>query len=132
MKRLYVCGSFRFRREMEYLGHRLGEKNIAYEMPESRDSRGILGCLRKIDDSDIVYVVNPEGYVGKSVSVDIGYAYAKNKKMYVMHPIDDPPVANLISGVMTLDELIEALSIDLPDKKTKSALSDTTENRSSI
>jgi hypothetical protein len=119
LKKLYVCGSFRFRREMEYLGHKLGEKNIAYEMLESKDSRGILGCLRKINDSEVVYVVNPDGYVGKSVSVDIGYAYAKNKRVYVMHTIDDPPVANLISGVMTPDELIEALSVDLPDKKKK-------------
>ena len=117
MKKLYLCGSFRFRREMEHLGHELGEKNIAYTMPASKDSHGILGCLRKIDDSDIVYIVNPDGYVGKSVSIDIGYAYAKNKRMYAMYPISDPPVADLISGVMTPDELVELLRTDLPDRK---------------
>jgi len=117
LKKLYLCGSFRFRREMEYIAHKLGEKNIAYVMPESKDNRGIRGCLRKIDDSDVVYIVNPDGYVGRSVSVDIGYAYAKNKRMYAMYPIDDPPVANLISGVMAPDELIELLRTNLPDKK---------------
>ena len=117
MKKLYLCGSFKFRLEMEHLGHKLGEKNIAYEMPESEDSHGILGCLRKIDDSDIVYIVNPEGYVGKSVSIDIGYAYAKKKRIYAMCPINDPPVASLISEVMTPDVLIELLRADLPDKE---------------
>jgi len=38
--------------------------------------------LKKINDADVVYIVNPEGYVGKSVPVDIGYAYAKNKSIY--------------------------------------------------
>lgn len=32
------------------------------------DARGILCCLEKVDQADIVYVVNPGGYVGKSVS----------------------------------------------------------------
>ena len=117
MKKLYLCGSFRFQREMEYLGHKLAEKNIAYEMPKNRDSYGILGCLRKIDDSDMIYIVNPGGYVGKSVSVDIGYAYAKNKRIYAMCPINDPPVANLISGVMTPDAVTDLLGMDLPDRK---------------
>ena len=117
LKKLYLCGSFKFHREMECLTHELGEKNIAYEISESKDSRGILGCLQKIDDSDVIYIVNPDGYVGRSVSVDIGYAYAKNKRMYAMYPISDPPVADLISGVMTPDELVELLRTDLLDKK---------------
>jgi hypothetical protein len=51
------------------------------------DSRGILGCLKKIDDADVVYAVNPGGYIGKSVSVDVGYAYARNKSIYAMHSV---------------------------------------------
>ncbi len=117
MKKLYVCGSFKFYREMECLGRELREKNIPYEISESKDSRGILGCLQKIDDSDVIYIVNPDGYVGKSVSVDMGYAYAKNKRIYVMCPINDPPVANLISGVLTPAELIDLLRTNLPDMK---------------
>jgi len=117
LKKLYLCGSFKFHREMECLGHELEEKNIAYEISESKDSRGILGCLQKIDDSDVIYIVNPDGYVGRSVSVDIGYAYAKNKRIYAMCPINDPPVANLISGIMTPDALTDLLKADLHDRK---------------
>jgi nucleoside 2-deoxyribosyltransferase len=114
MKELYVCGSFRFTREMEGLERRLEEEGIRYQMSKKMDSRGILGCLKKIDRADVVYVVNPEGYVGKSVSVDIGYAYAKKKSVYVMHRVNDPPVMDLISGVFSLDELVNFLKEGSP------------------
>jgi hypothetical protein len=117
MKRLYVCGSFRFQCEIEKLERKLEKNNIAHNILKSKNSHGILGCLRKINDSDIIYVVNPDGYVGKSVCVDIGYAHAKNKQIYAMCPIDDPPVENLINGIMTLDALIDLLKADLPDRK---------------
>jgi hypothetical protein len=117
LKKLYLCGSFRFQREMDDLERKLQEEDIVYIVAKSKDSHGILGCLGRIDDSDVVYIVNPDGYVGKSVSVDIGYAYAKNKQIYARCPVDDPPVENLISGIMTPDALIDFLKADLPDKK---------------
>jgi hypothetical protein len=80
MKRLYVCGSFRFTREMEDLERRLKEDNIKCQISKEMNTHRILGCLKKIDDADIVYIVNPKGYVGKSVSVDIGYAYFRVSK----------------------------------------------------
>jgi hypothetical protein len=109
MKRLYVCGSFKFMRDMERLERKLKEENLPFQMSKKMDSPGILGCLKKIDDADVVYIVNPEGYIGKSVSVDIGYAYAKNKSIYVMHRVDDPPVMDLVNGVLSPKALIEFL-----------------------
>lgn len=109
MKRLYVCGSFRFRRELERLERKLKEEKIQHQVSKKMGSHGILECLGKIDDADVVYVVNPEGYVGRSVSVDIGYAYAKNKPIYVMNEVDDPPVRDLIKGVLSPEALIGLL-----------------------
>jgi hypothetical protein len=117
VKKLYVCASFRFQQEIDSLERKLQENDIAYVIVKSKDNQGILRCLKRIDDSDIVYVLNPEGYVGKSVSIDIGYACAKDKQIYAMCPIDDPPVGNLISGIMTPDALIDLLKADLPDRK---------------
>jgi len=109
MKKLYVCGSFRFTREMEELEGRLKEENVEYQISKKMDSRGIMGCLKKIDNADVVYIVNPEGYIGKSVSVDIGYAYARNKPIYVMHQVDDPPVMDLVNAVLSPKALIDLL-----------------------
>ena len=114
MKKLYVCGCFRFVREMEELEGRLKEENVEYQISKKMDSRGIMGCLKKIDNVDVVYIVNPEGYIGKSVSVDIGYAYARNKPIYVMHLVDDPPVMDLINGILSPKALIDFLKADSP------------------
>jgi nucleoside 2-deoxyribosyltransferase len=117
MKRVYVCGSFRFVDKIEELETRLEKENIKCIASKSMDARGILGCLEKIDKADVVYVVNPDGYVGKGVSVDIGYAYARNKPIYAMHPIGDPPVMSLIKGVSSFEELTNLLKLDNPPRK---------------
>jgi nucleoside 2-deoxyribosyltransferase len=112
MKRVYVCGSFKFLSQIEELENMLRREGIEFVVSKSLDARGILGCLEKVDQADIVYVVNPRGYVGKSVSVDIGYAYAKNKPIYVMHSVEDPPVMSMVKGVLSFSELINLLKQD--------------------
>lgn len=109
VRRLYVCGSFRFADQMSELETRLREESVEYQMSKEIDNRGILGCLKKIDDADVVYVVNPEGYIGKSVCVDIGYAYARNKLICVMHSIDDPSIMDMIHGTLSFEELVSFL-----------------------
>jgi nucleoside 2-deoxyribosyltransferase len=117
MKRLYVCGSFKFLREIEELECMLKEKNIKYETSKKVNSRGILGCLKKVDDADIVYVVNPQGYVGKSICFDLGYAYAKKKSIFVMNPVDDPPIMNLTNGVLPPKALVDFFKGKLPEPR---------------
>ena len=109
MKRVYVCGSFRFLDKIEELETRLRKENIECVVSKTRNARGILGCLEKIDDADVVYVVNPEGYVGKSVCLDIGYAYARNKQIFVMHAVDDPQLMGLTDGTLSFEELVSLL-----------------------
>ena len=107
--RVYVCGSHRFLDRIETLERKLRKEGVEVLVFKKIDDRGIIGCLDKIDKSDIVYVVDPNGYVGKSVSVDIGYAYARNKPIYVMIQIDDPTVMNLVKGVLSFQELLTLL-----------------------
>jgi len=122
MKKLYVCGSFRFKREMEGLERKLKEENIQFQISKEMNSYGIVGCLKKVADADIVYVVDPRGYVGKSVSVDIGYAYAKNKSIYVMHSVDDPPIMKLVNDVLSPKALIDFLKENSLESRAKKAM----------
>lgn len=85
----------------------LKAEEIESVVSKTLDPRGILGCLEKIDQADVVYVVNPDGYVGKSVSVDIGYAYARNKPIYLMHATNDPPMMDLVKGILTFERLVD-------------------------
>ncbi len=109
LKRVYVCGSFKFLSKMEETKRLLEAESLDVLMSKNLDAHGMLGCLEKIDQADAVYVVNPDGYIGKSVSVDIGYAYARNKPIYVMQSVDNPPIMNIINGVLSLEELIKFL-----------------------
>jgi len=122
LKKVYVCGSLRFTREIEELEHRLKEEKIKHEASKRKNSHGIRGCLNKIDHADVVYVVDPEGYIGKSVAFNLGYAYAKNKQIYVTHVVDDPPVMDLISGVLSLEELIELIKKEPPPLRVNNSL----------
>jgi len=117
MKRVYVCGSFKFARQIQELEARLREEGIEYTSADRSDVRGIEGCLEKIDEADIVYVVNPEGYVGKSVSIDIGYAFGRNKPVYLMCETSDPPIMDLVEGIASFEKLIGLIK---PNASTQS------------
>lgn len=112
MKTVYVCGSFKFMSQMKELEKKLKKENIEFMMLKKKSSVGILGCLEKIDETDVVYVVNPDGYVGRSVCIDIGYAHAKGKPIYVMYPIDDPQVTGIVKRALSFEELIDLLKHD--------------------
>jgi nucleoside 2-deoxyribosyltransferase len=112
MKTVYVCGSFKFMSQMKELEKKLKKENIEFMMLKKKSNVGISGCLEKIDETDVVYIVNPDGYVGKSVCIDIGYSHAKGKPIYVMYPIDDPQVTGIVKRALSFEELIDFLKHD--------------------
>ena len=56
--------------------------------------------------ADIVYIVDKDGYVGRSTSVEIGVAYGLGKEIYALEQIKDPAVDILINEVLSPEELI--------------------------
>ena len=84
-----ICGSTRFRKETEELAERLSYDNFIIVMvncwsraKELRSQEGDNGIKDKLNDlhkakirlSDIVFVVNVGGYIGKSTKSEIQYA----------------------------------------------------------
>jgi nucleoside 2-deoxyribosyltransferase len=51
--------------------------------------------LRAIDASDFTYLVNVNGYVGDTVSFEIGFVLARGIPLYAMCPIDTRPDPDL-------------------------------------
>lgn len=99
MKTITICGSMRFSEEM---------KRIAFEL-EGVQGDNVLQCIyndsnmkitsemfenlkrahfRKIDMSDMIYVVDVNGYIGESVTQEIEYA-KKHHKEIVFYSNDD-------------------------------------------
>ncbi len=58
--------------------------------------------LERIRNSDITYIHNFEGYVGKSVALDIGHAMGIGKVVYALESISDPEVTHLINKILEI------------------------------
>lgn len=65
------------------------------EGEENQDPRLIellyLHKLKEIGKSGFSYFVNPEGYIGKSASYELGIAQISNTRCFFYHPLDDHP-----------------------------------------
>jgi nucleoside 2-deoxyribosyltransferase len=119
MKSVCICGSFRFYEEMVQLRNMLHARGALCEWPlpgprrapqtmttdEARDA--ILCHLERMDRAELVFVFNKGGYLGNSVVMEIGYAYAQRKPVYVLAPIHDPFLMPLVSAIVSIEELIQ-------------------------
>ncbi len=62
--------------------------------------------LKKILDSDFVYVYAPGGYVGKTTSYEIGACLLVNKPLFYSEKVDDLPIPILQEQILTPEEFI--------------------------
>ena len=92
MKTLTICGSMRFEKQMKDISFKLETEkgyNIIQciynennnELDYDAAERLAKAHYRKIDLSDGIYVVNIDGYIGKSVRNEIEYALKKGKEV---------------------------------------------------
>ncbi|KKK41600.1 hypothetical protein LCGC14_2617380 [marine sediment metagenome] len=65
--------------------------------------------LKSIDHSDFLYVVCPNGYIGNSTLLEIGYAIAIKKKIYSSEPPEDLLLKKLIEYNKTIPEIIDSV-----------------------
>lgn len=98
------CGSFRFRDTMKQAAVALAARGIVCLVPTPVDNTrtGVMGCFDRIDRADAVLLIDPEGYVGRSVAADLGYAFARNKLIYALETPVDPALAVLITEVVSI------------------------------
>ena len=74
--------------------------------------------LLNIAQSDFLFVVNPNGYIGNSTLLEIGYALAKNIKVFSSEVPQDILLKNLLTSNMTISEILNSL----PDKSNQKIL----------
>lgn len=101
-QRICLCGSFRFVEDMnaaaEYL--RGVGRTCSKPSPDPNVAAGVRGCFGRIDAAGAVLVIDSGGYLGASVLLEIGYAYAKGKPVYLTCPSSEPAVMCFVSGVV--------------------------------
>ena len=93
MKVVTICGSMKFKDKMMEVTRDLEIKNkyVVIQCVYSNDrfneeAQVLLADLhyKKIDISDVIYVVNVDGYIGTSIKKEIEYAKSLNKKIIYM------------------------------------------------
>ncbi len=65
--------------------------------------------LAAIADSDFLYIVNPNGYVGNSVKFEMGYAHGHNKPIYSLDQIEDVTLQKYLSKICLPKCLVDFL-----------------------
>lgn len=131
-KKVCLCGSFKFFTKMIEVEKLLVDKGVTCDTPRPFEFRDQLqpSCfektwdylpyedklafsrkaeqtyLEKLEEADIIYVINPSGYVGTSVLFEIGYALARGKDVYSLEPIQDYAIMGLIKRAVTPDALV--------------------------
>ena len=119
MKTITICSSIRNTesvrstlREMEICGIRGLFPNIDFQAEGSELS---LNEMKKLQDdhfkaiasSDAVYVINPNGYIGTMVSVEIGYATGQEKAVYFSEESSKIELDALATGIISTDNIQE-------------------------
>ncbi len=116
MKTVFIVGSRKFYDKVQNLAKELKVNNICAltagkwdklkKDTLAKEKVALLNAFRIIDESDIVYIVSDEGYVGKSGAMEIAYAYAKKKELISSENIGELSARALISKVMNSNKLI--------------------------
>jgi nucleoside 2-deoxyribosyltransferase len=74
---------------------------------EARDA--IMRHLERLDRAECIFVFNKGGYLGNSVVMEIGYAYAQRKPVYAQAPSHDPFLMPLVNAVVCIEELLQVV-----------------------
>lgn len=118
--KICFCSSTKFYPQLIEHTKKCDAAQIQYETPNlnvgckedaviSDDEKMQLGKehMKRIDSSDVIYVVNGEGYVGSSVRLEIGYAKGAGKKIYAQEPMKDIAVQGFVDEVISFQALLE-------------------------
>lgn len=69
--------------------------------------------LRALGKASLVYIMNQEGYIGLSTSMEIGYALANNKPLYALRPLDYDVLE--VDDLALRDTLTQAVTVLPPE-----------------
>ncbi|MBI5391496.1 hypothetical protein HZB00_00680 [Candidatus Woesearchaeota archaeon] len=114
MRSVYIAGSRRFFNDINFFAGILKENNIEVRIPKKglsdrsfeKEKEALFRALKLIDSCGVFYVFSKGGYIGKTVAMEIAYAYAKGREIIAMEKIEERSAQALISKIMGKEELI--------------------------
>jgi hypothetical protein len=114
MTKVFIAGSRKFYSQINDLVIRLKEVNVVGLTPMKekdlddfeQEKKALLKAFDLIGDSDYVYVVAEEGYVGKAVAMEMAYAYAKKVKIISSEEVKELSARALVSEVKDANKFV--------------------------
>jgi nucleoside 2-deoxyribosyltransferase len=127
MKTVVLCGSMKFKTEMEAFSQQLKKAGVVVYTPHfeadhkewdsiSKEYQQYVAMgltfdhLNKIRMADVVFIYNKDGYSGVGVTLEIGYAVALNKPIYAL--AQDEEICRQVlfrEIILSAEELIKML-----------------------
>ncbi len=120
-KKIVIGSSMKFRslvkttmKNLEELGFTSLFPNIDYSS-EDRDvaltieekNKLAWDHYRAVEEADAVYFILPNGYMGTSCKIELGYALALKKPIYFSEPTNDMGLDGYPKKIISLENLIE-------------------------
>jgi len=117
VKSIFIAGSRKFYEEINKLVQQLKDNKIKVATAGKWDNKqkdtlesekmALLNAFKKIGEYDICYIYSKNGYIGKTVAMEIAYAYAKKKELISSHRIEEFSAQALISKIMDSEGLVK-------------------------
>ena len=123
MNVICLSASLRFEEEIETViiqSEKVGIKALFPNFPVTGDKSDLTVERMKrlcqdhfdaITQAEALYVINPGGYIGTLVKIEIGFALGKEKPVYFSHATNSVDLDSLSTGIIPLDSLEEFLSL---------------------
>lgn len=112
MKSVCICGSRRFKKEIREFEEKLENKGVLVFSPILNTNRNIdklspdlkryaflgltLHHFEYIRKADCVFIYNKDGYMGNSVTMELGVAEALGKPIFALEEDKDEPCRNVL------------------------------------
>jgi nucleoside 2-deoxyribosyltransferase len=122
IKTLTICSSSKFYETAQTIAKEMAKAGITVYTPRFDFNEEIVNVTRddkisltheflsKIDRSDAIYVIDQDGYTGRSVCIEIGYASALGKTVLVSEPPAEHAVQALAAAVVPVADIAKQIS----------------------
>ncbi|MBD3155385.1 MAG: hypothetical protein GF368_01895 [Candidatus Aenigmarchaeota archaeon] len=114
-EKVFLVGSRKFADKLDHVFNLC--KNAGIRVKKGRDSVKKLSSeeeknahkemLNRIDNSDIIYIITEDGYIGRTVAFEVGYAVGKGKEIISTENIKEAGVSDFVSKILTPEEFLK-------------------------
>jgi hypothetical protein len=113
--KICICSSIKYKDDILKVSEILNDSNISHHLPvmdlpkdletPEMTPKLVYDHFDKIRESEIILVVNPTGYFGNSVKVEIGFAKGLGKKVIFLERTNQPELDCLADDFVSIEQL---------------------------